>query len=628
MLNIPIKDQFRESRIFNARLSVVGVIVLTLILALLLRLAYLQLFAHRHYETLSQANRIKPIPIQPPRGLILDRNGVVLAQNYPVYTLEIIPEQVDDMNSLLEELGKIVSLNEADLKNFNKQLRERPRFENLLLRANLTEEEAARLAVKRTYFSGVELEARLRRHYPLTGLGVHFLGYVGRINEQEQERIDKAAYRGVEYIGKLGVEASYEKLLLGQVGFEKVETNAHGRSLRILERIAPVAGKNLVLNVDAKLQALAEQALGKRRGAIIAMDPASGAILAFVSTPIYDPNPFVNGIDPDSYQALLNDPDKPLINRALNGQYSPGSTIKAFLGLAALELDGFDPDRPVSCPGWFTLPGSSHQFRDWKKSGHGAMNLHDAVVQSCDVYFYKLAVAMNIDAMKKFLAPFGFGKKTGVDLFNESDGILPSPQWREARKEKWYPGETVITGIGQGSILVTPLQLAAAMSALANQGVRMKPQLVRAIVDAKTQAARETVSEAYAQIPLKDKRHLQIQIQNLTDVVHTNKGTAYGIGYNAPYKIAGKTGTAQVKSVAQGQSYSEKTTPERFRDHALFVSLAPVGDPKVAVAVVVENGGHGSSAAAPVARKIMDYVVLGKSSAAPVEVKPGSEDDE
>ncbi|GAB4510086.1 MAG: penicillin-binding protein 2 [Sulfuricaulis sp.] len=628
MLNIPIKDQFRESRVFNARLTVVGAIVLALILALFLRLVYLQIFAHRHFETLSQANRIKPIPIQPPRGLILDRNGVVLAQNYPVYTLEIIPEQVDDMNSLLEELKQVVTLNESDLKNFHKQLRERPRFENLLLRSHLTEEEAARLAVRRTYFSGVELEARLQRHYPLAGLGVHFLGYVARINEQELERIDKATYRGMQHIGKLGVEVSYEKALLGQVGFEKVETNAHGRSLRILERIAPVAGRNLYLSIDAKLQALAEQALGERRGAVIALEPATGAILAFVSTPTYDPNPFVNGIDPDSYNALLNDPDKPLINRALNGQYSPGSTIKAFLGLAALERDDFGPGKPVSCPGWFTLPGSSHQFRDWKKTGHGIMNLHDAVVQSCDVYFYKLAVAMEIDAMKKFLEPFGFGKKTGVDLLNESEGLLPSPDWRRARRQKWYPGETVITGIGQGAILATPLQLATAIAAMANHGVRLKPQLVRAMEDAKTRVAQETVPETYGQIPLKDKQHLDIQIQNLMDVVHTNRGTAYGIGYNAPYKIAGKTGTAQVKGIAQGQSYSEKHTPERFRDHALFVSFAPVGDPKVAVAVVVENGGHGSSAAAPIARKVMDHVILGKTAAVPGAAAPASENDE
>jgi penicillin-binding protein 2 len=628
MLNIPIKDHFRETRLFNARLTVVATVALVLILALFLRLAYLQVFAHRHFETLSQANRVKPLPIQPSRGLIFDRHGIILAQNYPVYTLEIIPEQVEDMNTLLEELKQVVNLNEADLKNFRKQLRERPRFENLLLRSHLTEEEAARVAVRRTYFSGVELEARLQRHYPLAGLGVHFLGYVARINEQELERIDKATYRGMQHIGKLGVELSYEKVLLGQVGFEKVETNAHGRSLRILERIAPIAGKNLRLTIDAKLQSLVEQALGKRRGAVIAMDPVTGGVLAFVSAPTYNPNPFVNGIDPDSYNTLLNDPDKPLINRALNGQYAPGSTIKAFLGLAALETGEFDASKPIVCPGWFTLPGSSHQFRDWKKGGHGIVDLHDAVVQSCDVYFYKLAVAMEVDAMKKFLVPFGFGKKTDVDLKGESEGLLPSVEWKRARGQKWYPGETVVTGIGQGPVLVTPLQLAAATAALANHGVRPKPRLVQAIVDPKTGVARETPAESFPPLPLKNKQHLEIMIQYLTDAVHTNKGTAYRIGYNAPYKIAGKTGTAQVKSIAQGQTYSEKLTPERFRDHALFVSFAPVGAPKVAVAVIVENGGHGSSAAAPIARKVMDLVILGKTSTAASEVKPAIENEE
>lgn len=622
MLNIPLKNYFRETRVFSVRLTVAGGIALLLIFLLMLRLIYLQTFSHGHFATLSQANRVKPIPIPSPRGLILDRNGVVLAQNYPVYTLEIIPEQVDDMSSLLEEVMGIVTLNETDLKIFQRQLRERPRFENLVLRSHLTEEEAARIAIKRPYLNGVELQARLQRHYPQGGLGIHALGYVGRINEQELEHIDKALYRGVQHIGKLGVEASYESTLLGQVGFEQVETNAHGRALRVLNRIAPAAGKNIYLNIDAKLQALAEQTLGNRRGAVIAMEPSTGAILAFVSTPIYDPNPFVNGIDSESYRALLNNPDKPLINRAISGQYSPGSTIKAFLGLAALELDGFDPNRPVPCPGWFTLPGSSHMFRDWKKGGHGAMNLHDAVVQSCDVYFYRLAVAMDIEAMKNFLATFGFGKKTGVDLFNESEGILPSLEWKQARGQKWYPGETVITGIGQGPILATPMQLAVAVSALANQGVRMKPQLVRSIVDVKNQLTRETVPEAYAQIFLKDKRHLQTQIANLVDVAHTNKGTAYGIGHNAPYKIAGKTGTAQVKGIAQGQTYSEHGTPERFRDHALFVAFAPADDPKVAVAVIVENGGHGGSTAAPIARKIMDYVLLGQTAAAANNPKP------
>lgn len=613
MLNIPLKDYFRETHLFNNRVLIVAVVIAVLSLLVVVRLVWLQIASHRHYETLSQANRVRPVPIPPPRGLILDRNGVVLAQNYPVYTLEIVPEQVDDMDALLEQLGELVQLTEADLKAFRKQLRERPRFEALTLRANLTDEEAARVAVKRPYLHGVELVARLQRHYPLGGLAVHAIGYVGRISEADLERLDKVAYRGMRHVGKLGVEATYEKELLGRVGFEKMETNAHGRALRALERVAPVAGKNLQLHLDAKLQALAERALGNRRGAVVAIEPATGAVLAFASTPTYDPNPFVNGIDLESYRALLDDPDKPLVNRAINGQYAPGSTLKAFMGLAALESDRFDPTRPVVCSGAYSLPGSTHQFRDWKRGGHGVVTLRDAIAQSCDVYFYKLAWAMQIEAVKNFLAPFGFGKKTGVDLPAESEGILPSPAWKEARGLKWLPGETVITGIGQGPILVTPMQLASATAALANRGVRQRPIMVRALVDPATQQARELQAPAYPELPLKDKSHLDTVIEYLTDVAHSPRGTAYRIGWNAPYKIAGKTGTAQVKGIAQGARYREHGTPERLRDHALFISFAPVENPQVAVAVIVENGGHGSSAAAPVARQVMDYVILARN---------------
>jgi penicillin-binding protein 2 len=524
-----------------------------------------------------------------------------------------------------------VRLTDGDLKQFRKQLRERPRFEALTLRTHLTDEEAARIAIRRPYLAGVELQARLQRHYPLGGMAVHALGYVGRISEQDLERIDKGAYRGMRHIGRLGLEATYEDALLGRVGFEKVETDAHGRQLRTLERIAPVAGRNLYLSLDARLQALAEQALGKRRGAVVALEPASGRVLAFASMPTYDPNPFVNGIDPESYNKLLDDPDKPLINRALNGKYSPGSTIKAFLGVAALEQDGFDADKPITCPGQFSLPGSTHQFRDWKKGGHGQVALHEAIVQSCDVYFYKLAVAMEIEGMKRFLAPFGFGAKTGIDLPDESEGILPSPAWKEARGQKWYPGETVVTGIGQGPILMTPLQLATATAAIANHGRRVRPLLAGAFEQAKNKRRAEVPGETLGEIALKDKSHWQTVIGHLTDVVHTNKGTAYGIGWNAPYRIAGKTGTAQVKGIAQGETYVERLVPERLRDHALFISFAPVDDPKVAVAVIVENGGHGSSAAAPIARKVMDHVVLGdaavKAPAAPAAA-PKSENEE
>jgi penicillin-binding protein 2 len=622
MLNIPIKDYLRETRLFNSRLSIAAVAVLLLGLVLIVRLGYLQLVSYKHFATLSQVNRVRPIPIPPPRGLILDRHGVVLAQSFPVHTLEIVPEQVDDMETLLEEVGALVRLSETDLKLFRKQLRERPRFETLTLRTHLTDLEAARVAIKRPYLHGLELQARLQRHYPLGGLGVHAIGYVGRISEAELERIDKSAYRGMRHIGKLGVEASYEHQLLGQVGFEKVETNAHGRGLRNLERIPPLAGKTLHLSLDAKLQALAEQALGKRRGAVVALEPATGAILALASTPTYDPNPFVNGVDADTYRTLLDDPDKPLINRVLNGQYAPGSTIKAFLGLAALEADKFDPAHAITCPGYFRLPGDRHVFRDWKKSGHGTVTLHEAIVQSCDVYFYRLAVALGPEAMKNFLAPFGFGKKTGVDLPGESEGILPSPEWKKARGQPWYPGETVMTGIGQGPILITPLQLASAIATLANNGVRPRPRLVRAIMDAEGENMKELAPETHPELVLKDKDNLATVVRHLTDVVHTNKGTAYGIGYNAPYRIAGKTGTAQVKGVGQTETYVEKLVPERLRDHALFISFAPVDNPQVAVAVIVENGGHGSSAAAPIARKIMDHVILGKTTTVPAPAPP------
>ena len=618
MLNIPLKDYLRETRIVNTRLGWASIGVMLLTLVLLVRIVYLQVVDYRHYATLSQANRVKPVPVSPARGLILDRNGVVLAQNFPVYTLEIVPEQVDDMEALIAELRELVRITDGDEENFRKLLRDRPRFEDLTLRSYLNEEEAARVAVRLPFLNGAELRARLQRHYPLGGLAGHALGYVSRISEQDLDRIDKSEYRGMEQIGKLGLEFTYEHLLMGRVGVEKVETNAHGRALRTLERIAPMAGKNLYLNLDAKAQAVAEQALGDRRGAVVAIEPATGAVLVLASTPTYDANAFVNGIDPVSYRALLDDPNKPLIDRALNGQYAPGSTIKAFLGLADLEAgSSIDMKRQVYCDGSYNLPGSVHQFRDWKRGGHGAVTLHEAIVQSCDVYFYRLAVALGPERIAHFLAPFGFGRATGVDLPGESSGLLPSPEWKQARGQPWYPGDTVVIGIGQGLLLATPLQLAAAMATIANHGARMKPELLHAYADPRG-AERTDVEPALAErITLKDERHWDQLIGHLIDVVHSDRGTAHGIGYNAPYHIAGKTGTAQVRTIAQGERYDEKETPVRLRDHALFLAFAPAEAPKVAVAVVVENGGHGSSTAAPVARKVMDQIILG----GPAELK-------
>ena len=620
-----IRDHLRESRLFGARLSIVTSVVVALTALLFLRLAYIQIVNYRHFATLSQENRIKPVPIPPVRGSIFDRNGVVLAQNYPVLTLEVVPDQVQNMGELLAGLGKIVTLNPRDLKLFAKQLRERPRFESLTLRTHLTDEEAARFALVRHRWDGVELRARLQRHYPQGALAVHAIGYVGRINEDEMESIDKSAYRGSQHIGKLGIEQNYEGTLLGEVGFKRVETDAHGREGRVQERTAPVAGRHLHLSLDARMQAIAEQALGNFKGVAIAMDPKTGALLTFASTPVYDPNPFVNGIDTESYAALRDSKDKPLLNRALNGQYAPGSTIKAFFGLAALDA-GEKPDKQIVCPGWYSLPGSSHRFRCWKKAGHGIVDLHTAVVQSCDVYFYRLAVTLGIERLTGYLAGHGFGAATGVDVHGESRGLLPAPEARIKRGQRWNPGETVISGIGQGATLVTPLQLATALSGIANRGLRPQPRLAQAFEDPTTKVRTPLPASPQQPSGTYSAEHFEIMFRNLTDVVHGEGGTARGIGWNAPYKIAGKTGTAQIKSIGQAESYNESRTAEHLRDHALFIAFAPVDDPKIAIAVIVENGGHGGAVAAPIARKIMDQYLIGNIKAT-VNVPTGGEAD-
>ncbi len=610
MLNIPLRDYFRETRIFNSRLMIVAGAIGLLVIVILFRLIYLQLINQHHYTTLSKANSIRPIPIPPARGLILDRNGTVLAQNYPVYTLEITPHQVKDMKALIKTLSGIIKITDYDKKIFYRLIRRHSRYENIPLRTHLNDAEAARIASYQTHLNGVELQARLQRHYPLGALTVHFIGYVGRINEEDTKKIKKSLYHGTQHIGKLGLERYYEKILLGRVGVKQVESNAHGRHLRTLKRLAPKAGQNLHLHIDAGMQAYAERAMGKRRGAVIALNPRTGGILTFVSTPTYNPNPFVNGIDTKSYKALLDDPDKPLINRALSGRYAPGSTIKPFLALGALSLEEFNPKRQVYCPGYFYLPGSRHRFRDWKKTGHGSVNLNDAIVQSCDVYFYQLAVMLGIDRIKKFLNIFGFGYKTGIDMPDEVAGLVPSPEWSKRRGINWALGDTVVTGIGQGPLLVTPLQLASAVATLANRGVRMRPTLVYATEDPGSKQYKLVRNKANSELPAGFKEKLPEIITSMTNVVHDRRGTGIRIGWNAPYKIAGKTGTAQVISIGQKEKYDAKKIAERLRDHALFIAFAPVENPQIAVAVIVENGGHGSSAAAPIARKLMDFYLL------------------
>ena len=613
MLNIQIKDHFRETRIFTNRLTVVVVVVAVMCTLLLARLLYLQVINHDHYVTLSLKNRINPAPIPPVRGTVYDRNGIVLAENFSVYSLEIIPEQVDDMEALLQRMGYLISLSDDDIADFRELLGQRARFESIPLRSHLSDEEAARVALQRPYLNGVELHARLQRHYPLGALGVHALGYVGNINDRELKKIDRRAYRGTQHIGKLGIEGTYEPVMLGKVGINKTEINAHGRVVRTVERIKPKAGANLHLNIDVRMQAIAEGALKGKRGAVVAIDPKTGAVLTFASMPTYNPNPFVNGIATPAFQVLLKDPDKPLINRALNGQYAPGSTIKPFLGLAAMASGLMSRNTVINCAGHFSLPGDKHIFRDWKRAGHGPMTIRQAMEQSCDVYFYRLAATLGIERMSDALSYFGFGIESGVDLRNESDGLVATPEWKQRRGEPWYPGETIMTGIGQGMVLVTPLQLASATAMLANKGVRLRPRVVRALEDAGTRTRRVYTPETIDRLPDKMLAQLPGIIRDMEEVVHGASGTGQRIKWGLPFRVAGKTGTAQVKSIAQGEYYDEKSTPERLRDHALFISFAPTDNPKIAIAVVVENGGHGSSAAAPIARQLIDYYLLDQS---------------
>ena len=611
MTKIRIKDYLRETSLIQSRLVASSIIVVVLFGLLVFRLYYLQVHQHWHYSTLSQENRLRFLPVPPARGHIYDRNGVILAENLPTYTLDVIPDSVSDMDDAIDRVARLVELSASDLERFNDTLRTRPGFEIRTLKSGLTDEEIARFAVNQHSFNGFRLNARLQRHYPKGAELVHVVGYVGRISEQDLERIDRNAYRGTDYIGKLGIEAHYERALLGQAGYEQVETNAHGRVVRTLNRVSPVAGKDIYLNVDVGLQAAAREYLGEHLGSVVAVDPKTGGVLAFVSNPVYDPNPFVNGIDSKSYDQLRQDESRPLLNRALNGRYAPGSTIKPLMALAGLEHHR-NPTDSVFGRGFYSLPRSSHQYRCWKKQGHGWMNMSDAIIQSCDVYFYTLAHNLGIKKIHEFLTRYGMGRQTGIDLNGEPSGLVPSPEWkREARGQPWYPGETVIAGIGQGYTLVTPLQLAMVTATLANRGQRNRPQLVRGVKDSGAQTMTPIDGETLEQVPLRNQRLYNIITKALVDVVHGQRGTARGSGRGAQYIIGGKTGTAQVIGLKQEARYAEKSVPKKFRDHALFIAFAPADDPKIAVAVIAENGGGGSRTAAPIARKVMDYYLIG-----------------
>jgi penicillin-binding protein 2 len=606
-----LKNAQQESRLFNDRVITAWVVALLLCLVLLTRLFFLQVIHHEHFTTLSENNRLKILPLPPTRGVIYDRNGVVLADNQLSYTLEVVPEQVEDLEQTLAELGQIIPISDNDLARFRKQFKQRRPFDGVPLRFQLNEEEVAAFSVKRHRYPGANISVALSRYYPLGEHGVHAIGYVGRINEDELKIIDTSNYSGSSHIGKIGVEKYYETELHGQVGYQHVETNVQGRVLRVMKRIPPVPGKNIYLNLDISLQIYAEQLLAGRRAALVAIQPATGGVLALVSVPSYDPNPFVNGITPDAYAALRNSEDRPLVNRAMRGVYPPGSTIKPFVGLAGLEYGVRQPNQRTWCPGSYSLPNQEHRYRDWKRGGHGSMDLHHAIEQSCDVYFYDLAVDIGIDRLSNFMKQFSFGVRTGIDVPGEMEGLMPTRQWKaKVHRMAWFPGETLISGIGQGYSLATPLQLASATATLSMRGQMRLPRMAFAIDDSDRNKMQLIPSLPPRMVTLRQDSFWDNALAAMEAVVHGPSGTAGRISQGLKYHVAGKTGTAQVVGIKQDEKYDASKLDEEFHDHAWFIAFAPVENPQIAVAVLVENGGSGSKTAAPIARQILDHYIL------------------
>ena len=623
-----LRDQQRELNVFRNRILLVGFLIIAAFGVLVARFTWLQVFQQEYYHTLAEANRISVVPVVPNRGLILDRNGEVLAANYSAYTLEITPSKVPNVERAIDELATVIEVSARDRRRFRKLQEESKNFESLPIRTRLTEEEVARFAVNRFRFPGFEIKARLFRSYPQGEVASHAIGYIGRINDADLKRIDNAGltnnYKGTDHIGKLGIEGAYEKELHGVTGSEQVEIDAGGRAIRALARNEPISGNNLVVTLDLTLQKIAEQAFGDYKGALVALDPKTGEVLALVSRPGFDPNLFVDGIDPQNWDALNNSPDKPLNNRALRGQYPPGSTIKPFMALAALEFRKRSPEYSISDPGYYSLPGVAHRYRDWKKGGHGSVNLHRSIVVSCDTYYYGLATELGIDAIHSFLTRFGFGQRSGIDIEGELGGVAPSQEWKQQRfHQKWYGGDTVSVGIGQGYMLATPVQLAAATAMIANGGIPVRPHLLKAVQDSKTQEMRPFADPNANATALVKPENLALVRSAMVDVTKPG-GTAAQASAGAPYSIAAKTGTAQVVGMKQNEKYDEKRMKREHWDHALFIAFAPAEDPKVAIAILVENGQHGGSTAAPIARQVFDYYLLGKKPQ--VKIEPPKDD--
>jgi len=616
---VELRNHQRELYYFQLRIAVVAGGVVLAFLILFARFFYLQVLQHQHYHTLAEQNRILIVPVVPNRGEIVDRNGVVLAHNFAAYTLEITPSLVDDVEAVIRELSAFIEITPKDRRRFQKMLEESPDFSSIPIRTRLNDEEVARFAVNRYRFTGVDINARLFRHYPNGEVASHVVGYIGRLSDADVEDLRKkglaANYSASDYIGKVGLEQRYEKDLRGITGYEHVEVDANGSAVRTLRSILPVSGNDLKLALDVRLQQVAEQVFGNRRGSLVAIEPSTGGVLALVSKPGFDPNLFVEGIDPQNWDALNNSPDHPLNNRALQGVYPPGSTFKPFMALAGLETGKRTASYTISDPGYFTLGGGGHVFRDWKAGGHGRVNMQTAITVSCDTYFYGLAQDMGIDAIHEYIGKFGLGKKTGIDIEGEVGGLLPSPAWKQRRfNQKWFVGDTISIGIGQGYNLTTPLQLAFATAILANNGRIFRPHLVQHIRDSQTDALTIIEPQPIGEVTLKPE-NVQVVRDGMVDVMKPG-GTAAWAGMGAKYLFAGKTGTAQVFGL-KGQKYEEDKVDERLRDHALFIGYAPADAPRIAVAILVENGGHGSSTAAPIARQVIDFYLLGKEPPPP-----------
>ncbi len=601
------RDTPADEWIFTQRILIAGLLVTIAVGVLIGRWWYLQIIHHKHFSTLADTNRIRLKPIAPARGLIFDRNGKLMVDNLLSFRVEITPEKVENLDNTIAALQTYLTITEADIRRFHRLLSRSPKYQSLPLRLRLDDEELARLAVNLYQFPGVSIQADLTRHYPHGTHAAHLLGYVGRIDERDMQRPDAAQYRASTHIGKKGVELSYESVLHGQMGYEKVETNAEGRVLRVLERRPPIAGKHVYLTIDSDLQRVAEETLGDYNGAIVALDPRNGELLAMASQPSFDPNLFVNGIDHKNFQKLNSDRSRPLFNRTLQGLYPPGSTIKPMVALAGLEQGVTRLNRTVHCPGYYSLPGDSHRFRCWNRRGHGSVNASKAIIESCDVYFYDLAVNLGVKRLHDYMVQFSFGRPTGVDLIGEKSGIWPSEEWKlRTLKKPWYPGETVIAGIGQGYVLSTPLQLAQATAVVAMRGKAFFPHILRATQTPGSRELELNTPRPFPPIAVKDRRNWEQVIIAMMQVVHSRRGTARKVGVGMRYTMAGKTGTAQVFSLRQDARYDARRLPKHLHDHALFVAFAPLDDPRIAIAVIAENGGGGSATAAPMARRVMD----------------------